>query len=159
MDDQKKVNVCDPLDAPYRPGASNRARMEGNEFMIIPKSRWENLIVLGLLAVCIFFMATFLYGIVAKTILIPERNTKIEYFQSQVDVFKNRSIELEEYIRDQSQKFKLANRWGEFLEMMCDKDQKVRLDFVRDYIAKTKNLYKPIPVKIKTSTKISSKEK
>lgn len=121
--------------------------------MIIPKSRWNSLIVFSLFAACIFFMATFIYGIVAKTILLPEKKAEIGHLQSRVDVWKNRTIELEEYIKAQDQKYKIATRWSEFLGMMCDKDQKIRLGFVEDYVVKNKNLYKPIKILKKDARK------
>jgi len=97
----------------------------------------ESMGIIGLFVICILFIATCIYGIVAKTILIPERNIEIKYLQSRVDVFKNRSIELEEAVKN----YKTALKFENLFFLVADPNAVMNFEHLETYLANHKSFY------------------
>jgi len=105
----------------------------------------HRLILCGLFLGCIMFMFFFFVGIYDAFYNVPAKNTKIAELTDQCDTWQARAMELDRYIAKQEKKYKLATRWSNFFSMMCDTDQKVRMDVVEDYVVQKNGLYATIP--------------
>lgn len=92
--------------------------------MLTAPTKTDRAIVLGIAALSFFMVFLCIYGIVAFTLIRPERNAEIQSLQSQVEVLTDRKIELEEA----NEIYSVALKFQELFLMVADAGEIMELD-------------------------------
>ena len=97
-------------------------------------------------AIGIFVIAVLIAGYGSYQLATrSDRQAEIATLTQQVLNLKMRVRSLDRYIEELKETHKLETRWSDFLAIMLDPDQKVRLEVVDEYIKKNRlGLYKAV---------------
>ena len=107
--------------------------------MIIPeKSRWDSLILIGVLVVSILIIVTCIYGLVAKTILMPKKKAEIQYLQSRVEVLQGRITEQDQAIEN----YQTALKFENLFFLVADPGQVMNFEDLEKYLCHKKEFFK-----------------
>jgi len=109
--------------------------------------------VFSVAGAALFITIMFFYGIVALTILRPERNAEIAELTDARDHWQARAKELDKYIgiqnkniATQEDKYRVACKFDHLFMMIADPDQVISFEALDGYIKTRKAFFEPVKV-------------
>lgn len=113
-------------------------------------TRIDKFIFISILICGALIIMTAIYGTIARFFIIPDKDSRIKVLEMRIETYQ----EIVKQKDDEINNLKLLNketslsiRWDKFLQLMLDKDTRVRFDYVEKYLKKNRiGLYEPLGV-------------